>query len=137
MFNPVRTPLADVFADASYSVKPGTDLAIALAIINTILANKKYNLEFLKTYSDAPVLVDLNTKSALKTKDGIFYSWCKTHRLNRPILAMIRRWTEEAINLRLEGKEITAKPVLQLLAETTSSFTPEWAAPISRSKGGR
>jgi len=134
MFNPLRTPIADGFADHYYSIKPGTDLAVALAIIQTIVSNKKYNVDFLTKYSDAPALVDLNTKQALKTKEGIFYTWCKTHKQVELSTTCHDPALDGTFKFTLEGKEITAKPVMQLLTEATASFTPEWAAPIAEVK---
>jgi len=132
MFNPVRTPISDNFADAYYPIKPGTDLAVTLAIINTIITHKKYNVDALKKYSDAPALVDLESKAALKTKDGIFYAWCANHQRIEPADACDAPALEGgSYKFTLDGKEITAKPVFQLLSETTASFTPEWAAPIT------
>ena len=132
MFNPVRTPISDNFADASYSIKPGTDLAVALAIINTIISHQKYNADFLTKYSDAPALVDLETKAALKTKDGIFYTWCKNHKQVEPANTCDAPALEGgSYTFTLDGKTITAKPVFQLLSETTRPFTPQWAGPIT------
>jgi anaerobic selenocysteine-containing dehydrogenase len=132
MFNPVRTPYGDNYATARYAIKPGTDLAVALAIIQTILSNKKYNTEFLEQYSDAPALVDLATKLPLKDKDGSFYAWDA----NRKQAGPIDKCEAPALDggpytIMFEGKQVQAKPVLQLLAESTSQFTPEWAAPIT------
>jgi len=132
MFNPVRTPISDNFADQYYSIKPGTDLAVALAIINTIVSNKKYNTEFLTKYSDAPALVDLDTRQALKTDDGGFYAWCTEHKQLEPLSTCHAPALDGGTyTVTVAGKEIKAKPVLQLLAETTKPFTPEWAAPIT------
>ncbi len=132
MFNPVRTPISDAFADKYYSIKPGTDLAVALAIINTILSAKKYNIEFLTKYSDAPALVDLNTKLALKTKDGDFSGWCTEHKQIEPLNTCHAPALDGGgYKVVVDGMEVTAMPVLQLLAETTKTFTPEWAAAIT------
>ncbi len=135
MFNPVRTPISDNLADAYYPIKPGTDLAVTLALINTIIASKKYNVEALKKHSDAPALVDLKTKMELKNKDGMFYAWCSKHQKVEPLDTCDEPAMEGgAYTFTLDGQEITAKPVLQLLAETTREFTPEWQEPITEVK---
>ncbi len=132
MFNPLRTPLADAFATEYYPIKPGTDLAVALAMVNAIVAGKKYNKEFLKTYSDAPALVDVKTKKTVKDSKGTVMAWSLTHKKAEPIDTCDAPALEGgAFKITVDGQQIEAKPVLQLLKETTAKCTPEWAAKIS------
>ncbi|MBF0506055.1 MAG: molybdopterin-dependent oxidoreductase [Nitrospirae bacterium] len=132
MFNPVRTPLADNFATELHSIKPGTDLAVALAIMNVILTNKKYDLDFLKKYSDAPALVDEKTKTAIKAKDGGFYAWCLNHKRVEPLdICDAPALEGGSFAVSVDGHRTHAKPVFQLLLDANSQYTPEWAAPLS------
>ncbi len=128
MLNPVRTPMTDAFAGEFYPIKPGTDLAVALAMINVIIKDKKYNKSFVDKYSDAAALVDVKTKAALKTADGSFLAWSTKNKKAEAI--------DECDSPALEGgpfkvNGVNAKPVMQLLKEATKSNTPEWAAKIS------
>lgn len=132
MFNPLRTPMADAFATEHYAIKPGTDLAVALAMINTIVAGKKYNTNFLKKYSDAPALVDTKTKMALKTKEGSMMAWCIQHKKAEPVdLCHAPALEGGPFKVVVDGREVQAKPVLQTLQETTKPYTPEWASKIT------
>ena len=132
MFNPLRTPVADAFATKQYAIKPGTDLAVALAMINTIIAGKKYNASFLKAYSDAPALVDLDAKKVLKSGEDVMMAWCTQHRKAEPIDTCHAPALEGGpFKLAMDGKEVQAKPVLQLLKESTKTYTPTWASEIS------
>jgi anaerobic selenocysteine-containing dehydrogenase len=132
MFNPLRTPMADAFATEYYPIKPGTDLAVALAMINVIVSEKKYNTKFLKDYSDALALVDTKTKMALKTKEGAMMAWCTTHKTAEPIdTCHVPALEGGPFNVTVDGVQIQAKPVLQLLKETTKSYTAQWAAKIT------
>ncbi|NPU83008.1 MAG: molybdopterin-dependent oxidoreductase [Syntrophaceae bacterium] len=132
MFNPVRTPMADGYAGETYGIKPGTDLAVALAMIRTILANRKYNASFIKKYSDAIALVDVDGRAALKAEDGQFLAWCSKHRKAEPIDDCdAPALSGGPFRVSIGGKTITAKPVLQILTESTKTYTPEWAARIS------
>jgi anaerobic selenocysteine-containing dehydrogenase len=132
MFNPVKTPMADAYATEYYPIKPGTDLAVALAMINVIIAGKKYNTSFLKKYSDASALVDMKTKTTLKGKDGVMMAWCSQHKKAEPIDACHAPTLEGGpFKAEVDGTTFEAKPVLQLLKEGTKSNTPEWAAKIS------
>lgn len=132
IFNPVRTPMADAYATEYYPIKPGTDLAVALAMINVILSGKKYNSPFLKKYSDAPALVDLKTNLPIKAKNGTMIAWCSQHKKAEPIDDCHAPALEGGpFKVLYEGATIDARPVLQLLKDATKSNTPEWAAKIS------
>lgn len=128
MFNPVRTPMTDGFSSEYHPIKPGTDLAVALAMINVILKAGKYNAPFVDKYSDGAALVDVKTQMVLKADDGRMLAWCTRHGKAEPI--------DECHAPALKGGPFkaggaSAKPVMQLLAETTKTYTPEWASKIS------
>jgi len=132
MFNPVRTPMTDGYASEHYAIKPGTDLAVALAMINVILKAGKYNADFIHKYSDAPVLVDEKAKAALKADDGRFLAWCTKHKKAEPVDECDAPALDGGpFKVSVAGKEISTKPVMQLLKETTKAYTPEWATKIS------
>ncbi len=125
MFNPLRTPMADAFATEHYAIKPGTDLAVALAMINTIVAGKKYNTNFLKKYSDAPALVDTKTKMALKTKEGSMMAWCIQHKKAEPVdLCHAPALEGGPFKVVVDGREVQAKPVLQTLQGDNKTVYP-------------
>ncbi|PKN64982.1 MAG: hypothetical protein CVU57_12720 [Deltaproteobacteria bacterium HGW-Deltaproteobacteria-15] len=137
MFNPVRTPLADGFADEQYSVKPGTDLAIALAMIRVILNGKKYNREFLQKYSDAAALVDEKSRLAAKDEKGNLLAWCTKHKKPEPIVSCDSPAFEGGpYKITANGIEISTRPVLSILAAGVKTYSPEWAAGISEVDAG-
>lgn len=132
MFNPLRTPMADAYATEHYSIKPGTDLAVALAMINVIVSDKKYNTNFLRKYSDAPALVDVKTHLTLKTKEGAMMAWCNTHKTAEPIdTCHAPAMGGGVYKVILDGVEVQAKPVLQILEETVKPYTAAWAAKMT------
>lgn len=131
-FNPVKTPLADGMADEYYPIKPGTDLAVALAMIKVIVDEKLYQTDFLKDYTDAGALIDIDTNMHVSDEQGVWLAWDAVAKKASPI--------NQCANIALDGgpytfehngKTITAKPVLQLLQENVVKYTPEWAAQIS------
>ena len=131
-FNPIRTPLDDAFADEFYPIKPGTDLAVALAMIKVIIDNKLYKEDFLKQYTDAPALVDLETKQHIGGKDGKWIAWCLTHQRPEPINECDNPALEGGpYEVEVDGKKYKAKPVFQLLKETVKDYSPSWASQIS------
>ena len=131
MFNPVRTPMTDNFASEYYAIKPGTDLAVALAMINVIVAGKKYNKVFMTQYSDGAALVDVEKQAHLKTADGMFLAWSTKNKKAVPIDRCDAPALDGTFTVKIDGRPVKAKPVLQLLAEATKACTPEWAAKIS------
>jgi anaerobic selenocysteine-containing dehydrogenase len=132
IFNPVRTPLCDGYGSEFYPIKPGTDLAVALAMLQVITSGKKYNKAFLKKYSDAAALVDAKTKMTLKDEKGSFLAWCSKHKKAEPIDDCHEPTLEGGpFKVVVDGKEISAQPVMGLLAQTIKTYTPEWAAGIS------
>ena len=131
MFNPVRTPMTDNFASEYYAIKPGTDLAVALAMINQMMAGKKYNKEFMSKYSDGAALVDVEKQTHLKTADGMFLAWSTKKKKAEPIDECDDPALGGTFTVTIDGRQVKAKPVLQLLAEATKTYTPQWAAKIS------
>lgn len=132
MFNPLRTPLADAFATEYHSIKPGTDLAVALAMINVIVSSGKYNAEFLKKYSDAPALINTKTRMPLTAKDGNVMAWCSIHKTAEPIDACHAPVMDGGpYKVKVDGKEVEAKTVLNLLKEGVRPYTTQWASRIT------
>ena len=131
MFNPVRTPMTDGYASEYYAIKPGTDLAVALAMINVIVAGKKYNKVFMTKYSDGAALVDVEKQTHLKTADGMFLAWSTKNKKAEPIDECDDPALGGTFTVMIDGRQVKAKPVLQLLAEATKTYTPQWAAKIS------
>ncbi len=132
MFNPVRTPLAEGYASETYTIKPGTDLAVALAMIQVITSGKKYNASFIRKYSDAFALVDIKTKMVLKGENETMLAWCSKHKKAESIDECHAPVLEGGpFNVTVDGKKISVKPVMAILTESVKTFTPEWASEIS------
>lgn len=58
-------------ADAWLQIRPGTDAALGLAMAREILAADLGDLDFLRTYTDAPLLVRLDTGLRLRERDVV------------------------------------------------------------------
>ncbi|MBF0144968.1 MAG: molybdopterin-dependent oxidoreductase [Magnetococcales bacterium] len=50
-------------------IRPGTDPAFALGVAQVMMANKMYNTEFVKNFTDLPTLVRMDTLDRLSAKD--------------------------------------------------------------------
>lgn len=64
MVDPNFTPTA-AKADEWLQINPSTDAALALGIVYVLLEEKLYDAEFVKTYTDLPLLVRLDTRKKL------------------------------------------------------------------------
>jgi len=50
-------------------IRPGTDSALALSVAQVMIADKLYNADFVKRYTDLPTLVRMDTLERLKASD--------------------------------------------------------------------
>ncbi len=116
-------------ADEWIPIKPKTDLAFVLAMLNVVLYEiGKYDTDFVKKRTNSPYLVgpdgrfvrDVASKKPLigDAKDGV-----------------AKTWDDSAVkDYALEGtftvKGVTAKPAFQVLKEHVKKYTPEWASGI-------
>lgn len=66
--DPRPTPLAST-ADVWLQVKPGTDAALALGFSHLLLSQSRYNDEFVRNWTNAPLLVRRQTGLFLRGKD--------------------------------------------------------------------
>ncbi len=131
-FNPVKTPLADDIADEWYPIKPGTDLAVLLAMLKIVLDEGLYDENYLREYSDAAALVDVKTGRHVASQDGKWLVWSKEKNGVETIdECRAPAFDGGPYTFELDGRTVSAKPVLQLIKETVKDYTPEWAASIT------
>lgn len=58
-------------ADELIIIRPGTDPAFALGLAQVIMSERLYDEEFVKAYTDLPLLVNMNSKKLLRASDVI------------------------------------------------------------------
>ncbi len=113
------------FADEWLPIKPGTDLALALALCNALIEQGTIDQEYLKKYTNAPFLVK---------EDGYFLRiegkeqvWDEANGSAKPYDAV-------GISPVLEGEftvdDIKVKPAFQVFKEHVAKYTPSWAARV-------
>ncbi|WP_397545603.1 molybdopterin-dependent oxidoreductase [Saccharopolyspora rosea] len=116
-------------ADRWLRIRPGTDAALALGAVHHLLRGESYDAEFVRAWTNAPLLVD-DTGELLR-EQGDFLVWDtasgapRRYDTTRPLRA------PEAVALRgrfrmPDGR--TARPVLDLLAEHVAKWTPQRVA---------
>ena len=140
--NPVRTGYSAI-ADEWIPIKPGTDGALFLALINEIIKQGLYDREFLVKYSNAAELVNMDENSTehgmfvrfeVPKEEGCFDAqnklWWDRH-LNKPI-SMHTEGTDPYLLGEFKLDDGTpVKPAFQLLVDRVREYTAEWAADIT------
>ena len=140
--NPVRTGYSAI-ADEWVPIKPGTDGALLLALINQIIEKGLFDREFIARYSNAGQLVNQNADDA---DFGLFAMDPDGDQIN-PDYPHNKYWwdrhTDKAVPTHapgadpcLRGEFVLAdgtrvKPAFQLLIDRVKEYTPEWAAEIT------
>ncbi len=137
--NPVRSGYAAI-ADEWIPIKPGTDGALFLALINEIIKQGLYDRDFLVKYSNAAELVNMDEDSSengmfvrfeVPKEEGCFDAqnklWWDRH-LNKPI-SMHTPGTDPYLlgEFTLDDGTVV-KPAFQLLVDRVQEYTAEWAA---------
>ncbi|AAB91056.1 MULTISPECIES: molybdopterin-dependent oxidoreductase [Archaeoglobus] len=148
-------------ADEWVQINPSTDSAFALAIAREIIENRLYDEEFIKTYTDMPLLVRMDTQKRLMAKEvkeleeiagklnvpeyrDVFVVYDVNEGFKPVNPETLERDFEPAIEGEFEvelvdGKRVKVKPVFQLLKEEVQKYTPEKVAeiitPPNRNKG--
>ncbi|WP_456327158.1 molybdopterin-dependent oxidoreductase [Archaeoglobus sp.] len=116
-------------ADLWLPIKPGSDLAFLLAMMNVIVNEKLYDKEFLMKYTNAPMLL----------KDEKPYKIWKDGEKIRYLVFDLAKGSavqhENAVLPALEGEfEVNGEkviPVFEALKRRIKDYTPEWAEGIT------
>jgi anaerobic selenocysteine-containing dehydrogenase len=122
-------------ADQYIGLKPATDSALALGIMNIIFQNDLYDKNYIVEHTNGPYLVRADNGKFLRGKDieekksnayiiwdGLSNSHKVVHRKN-PL--------DTCVTGRYNINGIECKPVLQLLIELSAKFSPEKTAEIT------
>ena len=143
--DPVFSPTASK-ADAWLQIAPGTDAALALALCEQILADGLADLEFMRTYTDAPLLVGADNGKRLREKDlvaggsdAVFVAWdeasghavtADTARLG--FAGAVRPALVGTYDVPLaSGNTIRATPGFALVEQELLTWTPDRAAQVT------
>ncbi len=128
-----RLRSAGPFADTWLPIRPGTDLAMALAIQHELVAEGYLDIPYLSTYTNAPFLVKADgmfAKVAVgegdeTTDTSLVWDLATSQAVPHG------QATEPALEgtFELDGKTVT--PAFQLFREHVAQYSPEWAADIT------
>ncbi|VAW79254.1 Anaerobic dimethyl sulfoxide reductase chain A, molybdopterin-binding domain [hydrothermal vent metagenome] len=140
--NPVRTGYSAI-ADEWIPIKPGTDGALFLALINEIIKQGLYDRDFLVNYSNAAELVNMDESSSehgmfvrfeVPPEEGCFDPQNKLwwdRELDKPISTHTPGADPYFLGEFTLDDGTPVKPSFQLLVDRVKDYTAEWAASIT------
>jgi anaerobic selenocysteine-containing dehydrogenase len=138
--DPRRAGLA-ASADHWLRVRPGTDAALALAITGVLLERGLYDVEFVRRWTNAPLLVRADTGRLLRSDDvsgaepGRYIAWDAV--ADGPVTydPTTRSYDAGESRLALDGVYtvggVECRPVLAQLADHCRQHTPQAAAAVT------
>jgi len=140
--NPVRSGYAGI-ADEWVPIKPGTDGALFLSIINEIIKQGLFDRDFLINYTNSAELVNMDENSSehgmfvryeVPKEEACFDSQNKLwwdRELDKPI-SMHTNGSDPYLLGKFKLDDGTpVKPAFQLLVDRVKDYTPEWAEKIT------
>jgi anaerobic selenocysteine-containing dehydrogenase len=108
-------------ADVWLRVRPGTDGALALGLANLMIQRGWYDRDFIRTWSNAPMLVRADT-GRLLTEDGHNLAW-------DAVAGKAVPYGGDCANFALEGEyrvgDVLCHPVFELYAQLCRRYSPE------------
>ena len=141
VFDPNYTATA-AKADEWYSIKPSSDAAVALGFIKVILDEELYDKDFVRIYTDLPLLIRSDNGKRLLARDvtglslpqnmpeyreayvvynGKFLT-VNPEKLDLPLDTMLDG--EVTVPLK-DGSTVKARPAFSLLRDMAAEYTPE------------
>ncbi len=116
---------AGPFADVWLPIRPGTDMALALAMSNVLVVRGYVDGEYLTKYTNASFLVK---------EDGFLYRVDDKEQVWDDVTDGPKDFDDASAVPALEGEfqvgGETVRPAFQLFKEHVAQYTPEWAADV-------
>ncbi|HUK77812.1 MAG TPA: molybdopterin-dependent oxidoreductase [Thermoleophilia bacterium] len=118
-------------SDAWLPIRPGTDAALADALINYIIQHRLYDAAYLQQFTVAPYLVNPKTKKWLRTKDvGLAGDDYVVVTAGGQVAAATGAKAPQLLGTHKAGA-LQAPTAMQVLADAVAAFTPDHAASLT------
>ncbi|WP_024954155.1 molybdopterin-containing oxidoreductase family protein [Sulfurospirillum arcachonense] len=119
------------------SIRPGTDAAFLLGLMNEIFKNKYYDINYLEKYTNVDMLINTTTGLPVITQNIE-----KEHKGKKVTITDYLVSTKDGnkfksanqksnlfgkYEVEVDGQTITCKTALQLMIDSCKKFSPEWA----------
>jgi len=127
VIDPRRTAAARR-ADIWLPIRPGTDAALALSMMHVMIEENLYDREFVEKWTNAPLLVDVQSGDLLRGAGGGYLVWDKEKLLAVP---GDLPGAQPALCGAFDVGGRVCKTVWQLLKERCAEYTPPKAAAIT------
>lgn len=121
-------------SDEWFSIRPGTDGALALSMINVIINEKLYNSQYVSNYTVGPFLVRQDTNMFLREKDlagGDSTKYMVYDTVSSSVVPYDQTGTTPSLTGSFSAKEISCKPAFQMLIDLVGQYPPSEAAKIT------
>lgn len=115
-------------ADHWLRVRPGTDTALALALTDVMIENGWYDEDFVRRWTNAPLLVRTDDGRLLRTEEGRPVAWDGV--AGQPAGHAVDE-TRLALRGTYEVDGVACRPVFDLIAEECGRMTPAVAEAIT------
>lgn len=115
---------AGPFADAWLPVRPGTDLALALALCNVVIASGHLDRPYLQRYTNAAYLV--RADGSVVRNGDVEMVWDNASGGPAPLASA----TDPALEGFFEVDGQAVRPAFQVFKDEVAEATPEWAGKI-------
>jgi len=122
-------------ADEYIGLKPGTDSALTLGIMNVIFKNNLHAKKFIAEHTNGAYLVRSDTGKFIREKDidgkksDAYLFWHEQSKSHKKVRR--KNVIEASLIGTFEVNGIRCKPVLQLLMDLAAEYTPEVTAMIT------
>ena len=121
------------YADEFIPVKPGSDPALSMAMVNLIIQRKQYKKDFLLAYTVAPFLVRDDNGEFLRDEEGNYVVWDLNS--DAPMSMVAGSQDSPSDNMELDGEHtvngVACKTAFARLREHASKYTLEYQQAIT------
>jgi len=128
VIDPKFTPTA-AFADWWIPIRPGTDAALAMGVMNVMIENDLWDRDFIAKHSIGPVLVRDDTGALLRESDVVAGGSSERFAVWDTVANAITYADDSAATPALAGSftanGLSVKPSFQLLHDAVLEYTPE------------
>jgi len=131
--DPRYTPTATL-SDQWISIRPGTDGALALSMINVIINEQLHNVDYVTNYTVAPFLVRQDTQLFLRQKDvttGTSTKYMVYDSNSKTIVPYDQSGIAPSLTGSYSAAKTTCKPAFQLLTDLVSQYPTSEAEKIT------
>ncbi|MDP2937244.1 MAG: molybdopterin-dependent oxidoreductase, partial [Dehalococcoidia bacterium] len=128
--DPMLSPTA-AKADDWLALRPGTDLALFLAMHNVIIKEGIHDVDFLRRWTNAPFLVRDDDGLFLRSDGSTHLVWDKKGGEAHPADPWFPSHIEPALEGSYTVSGVKCRPAWQLFCDLVGPCTPEWAQELT------